>query len=154
MKIADSRLPILIQLSLKTRPLLREPFDLPPLVVNRRIFFSISEVALHLLLIMVAFSSSRGVHLLAPWLQIPAEGSSLENICTRNYSAPLHFSALVDSVAVFFPFLIDSTKLHGWRGQSRQAHDGGGSRGRHVGEPAPSSYEVRSISSAHGDELL
>ena len=53
---------------------------------QRRILFGISEVALHLLLIVVAFSTSRYVHHLASWLQIPAEGSGLEHIYTRNYS--------------------------------------------------------------------
>ena len=97
----------------------RESFDLLSLVTWRHILFGISEVVIHLLLITVAFCTSRGVHVFALWLQIPAKGSGLEHICTHNCSTPSHFSALVDSVAVFFPFLIDSTKLHGWRGQPR-----------------------------------
>ena len=67
---------------------------------------------------------------------------------------PLHFSALADSIAVFFPLLVDPTKLHGRRGQPRQMCDGGDPRGGHASEPAPSSYEVRSIFSALGDELF
>ena len=71
---------------MKTWPLLREPFDLLSLVTWRRILFGISEAALHLLLIVVAFCTSRGVHLFAPWLQIPAEGYGLERIYIRNRS--------------------------------------------------------------------
>ena len=52
------RLKILIQLSLKTWPLVREPFDFLLSVAQRRILFDISEVALRLLLIAVAFYTS------------------------------------------------------------------------------------------------
>ena len=41
------------------------------------ILFGISEVALHLLLIVVAFCMSRDFYHLASWLQIPAEGSGV-----------------------------------------------------------------------------
>ena len=101
MKIVDSRLPSLIQLSLKTRLLLlREPLNLLSLVTRRRILFGISGVVLRLLLIVVAFCMSRGVHLFAPWLQIPAEGSGLEHIYTCNHScyfAPLRPRRLCSS---------------------------------------------------------
>ena len=50
---ADPRL--LIQSSLKTRLLLREPFDFLPSVAQRRIPIGISEVVLRLPLIAVAF---------------------------------------------------------------------------------------------------
>ena len=93
MEIANSKLSSLIQLSPKTQPLLlREPFDLLSLVTWRHILFGISEVVIHLLLITVAFCTSRGVHVFALWLQIPAKGSGLEHIytCNRSYSfAPL-----------------------------------------------------------------
>ena len=154
MKIADFRLQTLIRLSLKTWPLLREPLDLLSLVTQRRILFSISEVTLRLLLIAVAFCMSQGVHPFVPWLQIPAEGSGLKHIYTNNCSAPSHFSALVDSIAVFFPFLVDPTKPHGQRGQPRQTCGGGDSGGEHVGELAPLTHEVRSTSSVHDDELF
>ena len=51
-----------------------------------RILFCISEVALRLLLTGVTFCTSRDVHHVASWLQIPAEGSGLEHIYTRNCS--------------------------------------------------------------------
>ena len=84
---ADPRL--LIQSSLKTRLLLREPFDFLPSVAQRRIPIGISEVALRLTLIAVAFCVSRCTHLFASCLQIPADGFGLEHISTRNYSFAL-----------------------------------------------------------------
>ena len=109
MKIADSRLLSLIQLSLKTRPLLlREPFNLLSLVTRRRILFGISEVALYLLLIAVAFCMSQGVHLLAPWLQIPAEGSSLEHNYTCNRSCSFALLHPCKLCSILFPLLVDS----------------------------------------------
>ena len=72
---------------------------------EHRIPFDISEVALRLLLIVVAFCTSRGVHLFASWLQISGEGSGLEHIytCNRFYSfALLHPCKLC---SILFPFL-------------------------------------------------
>ena len=86
---ADPRLLILIQLSLKTWPSLSEPLDLLSLITQRHILFGLDEVALRLLLIVVAFCASRGIHLFASCLQIPADGFSLEHISTRNCSFAL-----------------------------------------------------------------
>ena len=108
MKIADSRLLTLIRLSLKIRPLLREPLDLLPSVTKCCILFGISEVALRLLLIAVAFCMSRGIHLLAPWLQIPVEGSGLEHIYTRNRSYSFALLRPRKLYSIPFPFLVDS----------------------------------------------
>ena len=80
------RLLTLIRLSLKTQPLLREPLQYSILSYQWGILFGISEVVLCLLLIVDAFCMSQDVHHLASWLQIPAEGSSLEHIYTRNRS--------------------------------------------------------------------
>ena len=79
---ADPRL--LIQLSLKTQLLLREPFDFLPSVAQRRIPIGISEVVLRLPLIAIAFYTSRGAHPFALGLQIPVGGFGLEYILTRN----------------------------------------------------------------------
>ena len=84
---ADPRL--LIQSSLKTRLLLKEPFDFLPSVAQRRTSIGISEVALRLSLIAVAFYMSRGVRLFALGLQIPTGGFGLEHISTRNCSFAL-----------------------------------------------------------------
>ena len=84
---ADPRL--LIQSSLKTRLLLREPFDFLPSGAQCRIPIGISEVALRLLLIMVAFCVSRSICLFISCLQIPDEGFGLEHISTRNCSFAL-----------------------------------------------------------------
>ena len=118
------------------------------------ILFGISAVALHLLLIMVALCTSRDVHHLALWLQIPAEGSGLEPIYTRNYSCSFALLHPCKLCSGFLPPSHISNQPYGWRGQPRQTCGGGGSGGGHAGEPAPSSYEVRSISSTHGDELF
>ena len=67
----------------------REPFDFLHSVTQRRIFFGISKAALRILLIVVALRSSRGVHLSASCLQIPAYGFGLEHISTRNCSFAL-----------------------------------------------------------------
>jgi len=76
------------------------------------ISIGISEVALHLPLIVVAFYTSRGARPFVSGLQIPVGGLGLEYILTRNY-----FSALLrrqNPVAVlFFPF-VDPIVLHGW----------------------------------------
>ena len=83
---------LLIQSSLKTWLLLREPFDFLSSIAQCRIPIGISEVALRLPLIVVAFCASRGIHLFASslqGLQIPAGGFSLEHISTRNSSFAL-----------------------------------------------------------------
>ena len=90
---------LLIQLSLKTWLLLREPFDFLPSVAQRRTPIGISEVALRLLLIAVAFYTSRGVCFFASGPQIPAGGFGLEHISTHNF--PLLFSACRNPVAIF-----------------------------------------------------
>ena len=88
---ADPRL--LIQSSLKTQLLLREPFDFLPSVAQRRTPIGISEVALRLPLIAVAFYTSQGVRLFTLGLQIPTGGFGLEHISTHNCSfALLHLS--------------------------------------------------------------
>ena len=55
------------------------------------ILFSISQVTLRLLLIVVSFCTSQDIYHLALWLQILAEGSGLEHIytCNRSYSFAL-----------------------------------------------------------------
>ena len=151
MKIADFRLLTFTRLSLETQPLSRKPLNL---LFLSRIFFGISAVVLHLVLIAVAFCTSRDVHHLASWLQIPVEGSGLEHIYTCNCSCSFALLRPCKLGSSFLPLLIDPTKLHGWRGQLRQTHNEGGFGGGHAGEPTPSSYEVRSISSAHSDELF
>ena len=97
------------------------------LVIWCRILFDIGEVALHLLLIAVAFCPSRGVHLFNPWLQIPAEGSGLEHIytCNRSYSFALFHPHILCSILP----PCRSDQLHGWRGEPWQARGGGGSEG-------------------------
>ena len=118
MKIVDSRLPTLIQLSLKTRLLLlREPLNLLSLVTRRRILFGISGVVLRLLLIVVAFCMSRGIHLLAPWLQIPTEGSSLEHIYTRNCYCSFALLRPRKLCSVLFPLVVDSMADEDSRGK-------------------------------------
>ena len=151
MEIADPKLLTLIRLSLKTRPLLRKT---PQSSVLSRILFGISAVALCLLLIAVAFCTSRDVHHLASWLQIPTEGSSLEHIYTRNYSCSFALLRPCKLCSSFLPPSHRSNQPYGQRGQPRQMCGGGGSGGGHAGEPAPSTHEVRSISSAHGDEFF
>ena len=107
MKIADSRLLTLIRLSLKIRPLLREPLDLLPSVTKCCILFGISEVALRLLLIVVAFCMSQGVHHFAPWLKILAEGSDLEHIYIRNCSYSFAFLRPRKLYSGLLPLLVD-----------------------------------------------
>ena len=114
------------------------------------ILLGISGVVLRLLLIAVAFCTSRDVHHLASWLQIPAEGSGLEHIHTRNCSC----SFALPPIAVPFSPLLDLTKPYGWWGQPGQAWGGGGLGGEPTNEPAPPLYEVRSTSSAHGNEFF
>ena len=58
-------------------------------MAQRRTPIGISEVALHLLLIAVAFYMSRGVRLFASGPHIPAGGFGLEHISTRNCSFAL-----------------------------------------------------------------
>ena len=89
MKTADSILPILIQLSMKTWLLLREPFNFLPSVAQRRILIGINKVALRLLLIVVAFCAPRGVCLFASCLQIPVEGFGLKHISIHSCSFAL-----------------------------------------------------------------
>ena len=89
MKTANFIFPISIQLSLKTWLYQESPSIFLPSVTQRRILIGISEVALRLLLITVAFYSPRGVRLFASGLQIPADGLSLEHISTRNCSFAL-----------------------------------------------------------------
>ena len=84
---ADPRL--LIQSNLKTWLLLREPFNFLPLVAQRRTPIGISEVALRLPLIAIAFCASRGIRLFASGLQIPASGFGLEYVPTCNCSLVL-----------------------------------------------------------------
>ena len=117
-----------------------------------RILFCISEVALRLLLTGVTFCTSRDVHHVASWLQIPAEGSGLEHIYTCNRSCSFALLRLHNPIAGFSP-TNRSKQLHGQRGQPRQACGGGDSVGEHVGEPAPPTHEVRLMFSAHGDDL-
>ena len=80
---------LLIQTSLKTQLLLREPFDFLPSVAQHHTPIGISEAVLRLLLIAVAFYTSRGVRLFASGLQILASGFGLEHISTRNCSFAL-----------------------------------------------------------------
>ena len=68
---------------MKTWPLLRKTPQSSILSHQRCILFGISEVALRLLLIAVAFCMSRGIHHHASWLQILAECFGLEHIYTR-----------------------------------------------------------------------
>ena len=76
--------------------------------VLSRILFDISAVALHLLLIAVAFCTSRDVHHLALWLQIPAEGSGLEHIYTRNCSCSIKLLRPHKLYSNFLPLIVDS----------------------------------------------
>ena len=87
--IRYSRSRLSIPSSLKTRLSLREPFDFLPLVTQRRTPIGTSEVALRLLLIVVAFYMSRGIRLFASGPQIPASGFGLEHISTCNCSFAL-----------------------------------------------------------------
>ena len=119
---------------------------------QRRILFSISEVALHLLLIAVAFCTSRDIYHLALWIQIPAEGFGLEHIYTCNCSCSFALLRPHKLCSGFLSLFHRSNRPYGRRGQPRQTCDGGGFGGGHAGEPVPSTHEVRSISSAHGDE--
>ena len=75
----------------KNPALSREPFNFLPSVAQCHILIGISEVALRLLLITVAFCTPQGVRLFALCLQIPADGLGLEHISICNCSfAPLH----------------------------------------------------------------
>ena len=81
---------------------------------QRRILFGISGVALHLLLIAVAFCTSRDVHHLVPWLQIPAEGSSLEHIYTCNHSCSFALLCPCKLYSSFLPPFHRSNQPYGW----------------------------------------
>ena len=122
--------------------------------VLSRILIGISVVALRLLLIAIDFCTSRDVHHLASWLQIPAKGSGLEHIYTRNCSRPFALLRPCKLCSGFLPPSRRSNRPYGRRGQPRQTCSGGGSGGEHAGEPAPSTHEVRSISSTYGNELF
>ena len=76
-----------------------------------RILFGISEVALCLLLIVVAFCTSRDVHHLGSWLQILAECSGLEHIYTGNCCCSFALPTFTNPIAVFFPLFIDPINL-------------------------------------------
>ena len=77
---------------------------------QRRILFGIIEVALHLLLIVIAFCTSQDIYHLASWLQITAEGSGLEHIYTRNYSYSLALLCLHKTYRGFLPPLSRSNQ--------------------------------------------
>ena len=68
---------------------IKRAFNFLPSVAQRRIPISISEVALRLPLIAVAFYMSRGVRLFTLGLQKQADGFGLERISTSNYSFAL-----------------------------------------------------------------
>ena len=74
-------------------------------------------MALRLLLIVVAFCMSQGVHLLAPWLQIPAEVSGLEHIYTRNRSYSFALLRPHKLCSILFPLLVDSMAGEDSRGK-------------------------------------
>ena len=132
MKIADSRHLTLIQLSLKTWPLLREPPQPSIFSYQCRILFSISAVALHLLLIAVAFCTSRDICHLTLWLQIPAKGSGLEHIYTCNCSCSFALLHPCKHCSGFLPPSRRSNQPYGGRGQPRQTCGGGGFGGGHA----------------------
>ena len=136
---------------MKTRLLLKEPFDFLPSIAQRCTPIGISEVVLPLLLIAVAFYTSRGIRLFASGPQIPAGGFGLKHISTSNYSFAL--LRLRNPVAVFLLPLVDPIILHGRRRQPRQACGGGNPGREHADEPASPMHEVRVMTSAHGDDL-
>ena len=70
---------------------------------------------LRLLLIVVAFCTSRGIHLLAPWLQI--HGSSLEHIYTHNRSYSFTLLCPHKLCSILFPLLVDSMAGEDSRGK-------------------------------------
>ena len=72
-----------------------------------RILFGINGVALCLLLIAVAFYMSRGIHLLALWLQIPAEDFGLEHIYIRNCSCSFALLCPHKLCSGLLPLLVD-----------------------------------------------
>ena len=74
-------------------------------------------MALRLLLIVVAFCMSRGIHLFAPWLQIPAEGSGLEHIYTCNRSYSFALLRPLKLCSILFPLLVDSIADEDSRGK-------------------------------------
>jgi len=78
---------------------------------QRRILFGISEAALHLLLIAVAFCMSRDVHHLASWLQIPAECFGLEHVYTHNCSCSFALLHLHKPYSSFLPPLSRSNQI-------------------------------------------
>ena len=147
---ADPRL--LIQSSLKTWLLLREPFDFLPSISQCHILIGISEVALHLLSIAVAFcvldASASSLHVFK--YQPMASASNTSPLAT----VPLLFSTYQNPIAVFFLLSVDPIILHGRRGQPRQARSGGDPRGDHADEPASPMHEVRSTFLIYDDELL
>ena len=120
---------------------------------QRRILFGISEVVLHHLLIVVALRTSRDIY--HP-ISVAINTSRRLQPRTHLYlQLPLFFALLRlhKPCSGFLPPFHRSNQPYGWRGQPGQAHGGGGSR-EPVDEPVPPPYEVRSISSTHGDELF
>ena len=79
------------------------------------ILLGISEVVLRLLLIAVAFCTSQDIHHFASWLQIPAEVSGLEHICTCNRSCSFALLCLPKPCSFFLLPSIDPIILHGRR---------------------------------------
>ena len=107
-------------------------------------------MALRLLLIAVAFYTSRGIRLFASGPQIPVGGFSLEHISTGNCSfALLH---LLKSCSGFPLRFIDLIILHGRRRQLRQALCGGNPGGEYADEPASPTHEVRLTFLVYDDE--
>lgn len=121
---------------------------------QRCILFGISEVASRLLLIAVIFYTSQDIYHLISWLQISAEGSDLEHIYPCNCSCSFALLCPRKLCSGFLPPSHRSNHPYGRRGQPRQARGGGGSEGEPTDEPAPPPYEVRSTSSAYGNELF
>ena len=76
-------------------------------MTQHHIFFGISEVTLRLLLIVLAFCTSRGVHLFALWLQILAKGHGLEHIYIRNRSCSFAFLHPRKLYSGLLPLLVD-----------------------------------------------
>ena len=107
-------------------------------------------MALRLLLIAVAFYTSRGIHLFASGPQIPAGGFGLEHISTRNCSFAL--LRLLKPYSGFPLRFIDLIILHGRRRQPRQACGGGNPEREHADEPASPTHVVRLTFLVYDDE--
>ena len=76
--------------------------------------FDISEVALRLLLIVVAFCMSQDINHLASWLQIPTGSSGLEHIYTRNCSYSFALLCPCKLYSSFLPPFHRSNQPYGW----------------------------------------